>query len=99
VNTILSSGDAIKALVGNILDLSHMDTNMLEWNCQTFDLFSLVEEVTNAFSVFAFTKDIQLQLHMPVRAPFCWQFVYTDQIRLKKVLVNVRPKENPFFNI
>jgi len=89
LNTILTSGDTIKAMVSNILDMSQMETDMLEWNCQTFDVASLVEELANSFSVFARTKAIQVQLAMPMAEPFCWQYIYSDKIRLQKIMINV----------
>ena len=45
LNTIESSGNIIKGLVGNIIDLARVDTDMFEWNCQIFDVASMVEEV------------------------------------------------------
>jgi len=90
VNTILTCGDTIKALVSNILDLSRMETDMLEWNCQTFNLIALVEEIAGSFALFAHNKNIYLQVNMTIEPPFRWQFVYSDKIRLKKILTNVR---------
>ena len=100
VNTILTCGDTIKALVSNILDLSRMETDMLEWNCQTFNLIALVEEIAGSFALFAHNKNIYLQVNMTIEPPFRWQFVYSDKIRLKKILTNVRMEPThppPFF--
>ena len=42
VGAIVASGDALKSLVSNIIDLSRIEAEQLEWNHIVFDLFALV---------------------------------------------------------
>jgi len=45
--------------------------------------------VIGTLSVLAHNKSIDLRLSMPMRPPFPWQFIYSDNLRLKKVLLNL----------
>ena len=64
VRTILGSGQALLAILNDILDLSKIEAGKMELNLSPFDATALVEDVAALFHESAKTKGISLVVRM-----------------------------------
>lgn len=73
-------------IINDILDFSKIEEGRLELNVEETDLYELSHQVINLFKHQATTKNIELLLNIGNNIP---QYIYTDSIRLKQILVNL----------
>lgn len=73
-------------IINDILDFSKIEEGRLELNIEETDLFELSHQVINLFKHQATAKNIELILNIGNRVP---QYIYSDSIRLKQILVNL----------
>ena len=84
VRTILGSGQALLAILNDILDLSKIEAGKMEHNLSPFDATALVEDVAALFHESAKTKEISLVVRM---ADSGARYM-GDPIRLRQMLSN-----------
>jgi CheY-like chemotaxis protein len=86
-NEILKrNGEQLSVIINDILDLSKVEAGQLSIEVEEFSVESLVDEVTDSFSMRAIEKGIQ------VRAEFIgsWPVDFAgDMIRIRQVLMNL----------
>jgi len=73
-------------IINDILDFSKIEEGRLELNVEETDLYELSHQVINLFKHQATTKNIDLILNIGNNIP---QYIYSDSIRLKQILVNL----------
>ncbi len=73
-------------IINDILDFSKIEEGRLELNVEETDLFELVNQVINLFKQQANAKGVELILTIGEHVP---QFIFSDSIRLKQILVNL----------
>ncbi len=73
-------------IINDILDFSKIEEGRLELNVEETDLFELATQVINLFKHQASVKNIELNLAIGKQVS---QFIYSDSIRLKQILVNL----------
>lgn len=73
-------------IINDILDFSKIEEGRLELNVEETDLYELSHQVINLFKHQATTKNIELILNIGNNIP---QYIYSDSIRLKQILVNL----------
>ena len=83
---ILRSGEHLHTLINQVLDLSKIEADRLLLNVVNFDLERLLEELEDMFSFKAASKGLQLSVK---RSPEVVQYIRTDHIKLRQVLVNL----------
>ena len=86
VDTIRSCGNALEALVSDILDLSQIEAGRLNLQPAPFGLHKCFEEVVALFAPQARAADLGLELHV---APDVPAIVTGDEQRLRQVLNNL----------
>ncbi|CAI5473118.1 unnamed protein product [Closterium sp. Yama58-4] len=86
VDTIRSSGDALLAIINDILDLSKIEAGELEMEHRDFDVTACVEDSVNLLAVRAMEKHIELVSEVDESVP---RVVRSDAARLRQVLVNI----------
>ncbi|CAI7834070.1 unnamed protein product, partial [Closterium sp. NIES-54] len=86
VDTIRSSGDALLAIINDILDLSKIEAGELEMEHRDFDVTACVEDSVNLLAVRAMEKRIELVSEVDESVP---RVVRSDATRLRQVLVNI----------
>ena len=86
VETILSSGEALLALVGDILDYAKIDVGRMELEASPFLLRQTVEECCSLASQNAHRKGLELNCHVDPGLP---AEVIGDAGRLRQVLLNL----------
>ncbi len=86
VGIILRSGEHLLSLINNILDLSKMEAGRITFNPKSFDLFHLLDEIEDMFSLKAEEKGLQIMVE---RLPELPRYIKTDQVKLRQVLINL----------
>ena len=86
VQTIRSSGDALVAIVNDVLDWSKIDAGRLELDPRDIDVRVIVREVTELFSATARDKGLDLRLAVAGDVPAT---VVGDGVRIRQVLANL----------
>ena len=84
--TIKRSGESLLNALNNVLDFSKLEAEMMEFETVSFDLLSVVEEVTGLFSYPAAEKGLTLDLLWDNKLP---KQVRGDLTRLRQVLLNL----------
>ena len=86
VHSISSSAQLLRALIGDILDLSKIEAKKLHLETVRFDLHETVLDVCNACESQALDKGLELVCLMDPRLP---DQVDGDQLRLRQILFNL----------
>ena len=73
-------------IINDILDFSKIEEGRLELHIEETDLYELANQVINLFKQQANVKNIALSLNIGNNVP---QFIFSDSIRLKQILVNL----------
>lgn len=86
VEKILQSGEALLALLDDILDLSKIEAGKLVLSQQAIDLACLARQVWGMFEINRRDNRVELALEVPGLAPV---WVQGDVLRLRQVLINL----------
>ncbi|WP_413161229.1 ATP-binding protein [Capilliphycus salinus ALCB114379] len=86
VSIINRSGEYLLTLINNILDLSKIEAGKTTLNPNNFDLYQLLDEIEDLFKLKAINQGLQLYLQRGDDVP---QFVQTDELKLREVLINL----------
>ena len=86
VETIHRSGEALLAIINNILDLSKIEGGMVELESLPLELYSTVEGALNIISAIASKKGLILGYSIEDGTPVR---ILGDPIRLQQILVNL----------
>jgi len=86
VKTSQKSARDLVAIIGNVLDHSKLEAEMVELEDQDFDLYKLVGHVLSVLGVQAAEKVIDLSWHHPENLP---RHLKADAGRLQQILLNL----------
>ena len=86
VSTIRVSGDALVAIINDILDLSRIEAGRLALHEDEYDLEEAVDSVIDLLAPTAFAKDIELRYFFHLDVP---KRVRGDSGRVRQVLTNL----------
>jgi signal transduction histidine kinase/ActR/RegA family two-component response regulator len=86
VEIIRSSGDALLAIINNILDLSKIDAEMIELESQPFDLHDCLEASLDMVAADAHKKGLDIEYTFEDYIP---AVVLGDPIRINQILINL----------
>ncbi|MFV8391894.1 ATP-binding protein [Flavobacterium sp. LB2P6] len=86
MNTVHESATILIEIINNILDFSKIESGKLELNIEEVNLFELIHHVIDIFKYHADLNDIDLIVNIGQNVP---NYVLTDSIRLKQILVNL----------
>lgn len=84
--TIQDSGDAMMALLNDILDFEKIESGKMDLEMIDFDLHRLANSIITLMSGHANNKNIYLRLHLDPAVP---RYVIGDPVRLRQVLLNL----------
>ncbi len=85
VETLVSSSIKSSDFVSEIIDLSKIDTGIVFYNPEDFDLSSTIQEATNAYIAKAKQKSINLEYKNP-QTP---KQITSDPLRVKQILTEI----------
>ena len=86
IKTIQNGGKHLLAIVNDILDLSKIEAQKLEMESLDVDLFDMLSDVQDYFSILASKKAIDFTIDYQFPLP---ETITTDPTRLKQVLLNI----------
>ena len=86
LNTALSSGESLMAILNDILDLSKIDAGKMELECIELNIHMLVEEVVELMAGASAAKGLELASLIGARVP---RQVKGDPTRLRQILINL----------
>ncbi len=86
LSLIQTSGEALLALLNDILDLSKIEAESLQLETIPFDLWRVVDSTTALLAVRARERNIELLTDIPTSVP---EQVRGDPTRLRQVLINL----------
>jgi signal transduction histidine kinase/CheY-like chemotaxis protein/HPt (histidine-containing phosphotransfer) domain-containing protein len=86
VETAGRSAEALLAVINEVLDLSKIEAGRIELEHSAFDLRTIVEEATEAFSDLAYGKGLELACFVPANLPTA---LVGDPGRLHQILTNL----------
>ena len=86
VSIIKRSGEHLLTLINNVLDLSKIEAGRTPLNEQNFDLYRLLDDLEDMFYLRAQEKHLQLICDRASDIP---QFVRTDEVKLRQILINL----------
>ncbi|HIK28699.1 MAG: PAS domain-containing protein [Oscillatoriaceae bacterium SKW80] len=80
------AGEHLLALIDDILEMSKIEAGRITLNPKSFDLIKLLQELQEMLRTRARTKELQLNFEI---APDVPQYIYTDERKLRQVLINI----------
>jgi signal transduction histidine kinase len=83
---ISRSGQHLLTLINNVLDLSKIEAGRITLNETNFNLYGLLNDVEDLFQLRAKEKHLQLIFDRHPNVP---QYVRTDEVRVRQVLMNL----------
>jgi signal transduction histidine kinase/CheY-like chemotaxis protein len=86
VGIITRSGEHLLTLINNVLDLSKIEAGRTTLNESNFDLYRLLDDLREMFRLKADEKKLQLLCDRSEKVP---QFVRTDRVKLRQILINL----------
>lgn len=86
MHSILRSGEHLKKLIDDILDLSKAESGHTIVNCVNFNLHELIDDIAMMFQLRFIEKNIQLMVYKDQSLP---HFVLGDEGKLRQILINL----------
>ncbi len=83
---IRRSGEHLLTLINDVLDLSKIEAGRITLNVTNFDLYCVFDDLEDMFRLRTEEKHLQLIFE---RHPDVPQYVNTDEVRLRQVLINL----------
>jgi CHASE2 domain-containing sensor protein/CheY-like chemotaxis protein/nitrogen-specific signal transduction histidine kinase len=86
LSIITRSGEHLLTLINQLLDLSKIEAGRATLNETAFDLYYLLDDLQCMFQLKADSKGLQLLFNRTSDVP---QYVCTDEVKLRQVLINL----------
>lgn len=86
LSIIIRSGEHLLTLINDVLDMSKIEAGRVSLQEQNFDLYRMLDDLEGMFRLQAQEKDLQIIFE---RVPGVLQYVRTDEMRLRQVLINL----------
>jgi CheY-like chemotaxis protein len=86
LSLIHRSGEYLLTLINNVLDLSKIEAGRTSLCPTSFDLYRFLADIEDMFALRAEDKQLSLQVE---RSPDLPQYVRTDEVKLRQVLINL----------
>ena len=93
VETIRKSGEALLAIINDILDLSKIEAKMMEFEYQPFELGKCIEESLDLVAVDGSKKGLHMAYAFEDDTP---TVIFSDPTRLRQILVNMLSNATKF---
>jgi two-component system, sensor histidine kinase and response regulator len=86
VATIRSSGDHLRGIINDILELSKVGSCCCDLHCAVFDLHDLITSVLQMCSLRAEAKNLDISLQVAAAVP---RLIHADPEKVRQVLINL----------
>ncbi|MCC5878106.1 MAG: response regulator, partial [Candidatus Sumerlaeia bacterium] len=84
--TVKTSGEALLAILNDILDLSKIEAGKFELSTIDFDLYQLIDDMVTPHAMRAQEKGVEFVVHI---APGVTRRLHGDPARIRQILVNL----------
>ncbi|HIK13076.1 MAG TPA: PAS domain S-box protein [Oscillatoriaceae cyanobacterium M33_DOE_052] len=94
LQTINRSGEHLRSLIDNVLDLAKIESGLMTINPTSFDIYSMVQGITTLLKVTAASKGLQLVLDTESPSPLVPEspsplWIVADANKLRQVITNL----------
>lgn len=96
VEAIVSSGNSLIRLLGDLLDISRIEAGKMSINREPFSLSNLVDDLIAPWASSAQQKNLKLTYHVEDQVP---DRISTDAVRLRQILDNFLGNAMKFTNV
>lgn len=86
VEDIMFSADALLNIIEDILEMSKMESNLLEADSEEFDLHVLMRNIVRMYQLKKFGKSIRFLHRIDPKTP---QYVWGDSTKIQQILINL----------
>lgn len=86
IGIINRSGEHLLSLINSVLDLAKIEAEQLDLSPSNFDLYALLKDLEQMFSLKSSNQNLQLNLTISPSTP---QYILADQGKLRQVLINL----------
>lgn len=86
LDIITTSGEHLLSLISEILDMTKIESGRTSLDETNFDIYQLLDDVESMFRLQADDKGLALHIECHSEVP---QFICTDMIKLRQVLINL----------
>jgi PAS domain S-box-containing protein len=86
LSTVISNGNALLALINDILDLAKVESGRISLEAVEFNLKDAAEKVLETLAIRAHEKGLELMVRFGPEVP---EFVLGDPLRLGQILINL----------
>jgi signal transduction histidine kinase/DNA-binding response OmpR family regulator/streptogramin lyase len=86
LGSIRRSGEHLSTLINDVLTMSKVEAGRTTLNEGEFDLYQMLDDLEDMFRLKADDKGLQLDLRLADSVP---RYVYTDEVKLRQVLINL----------
>jgi PAS domain S-box-containing protein len=93
LNIVNQSANALLTIINDILDFSKIEAGKLELDIEKCDIYDIAARSADIISFPIQKKGLEMLLNIPANLP---RFVWTDEVRLKQVLINLLSNASKF---
>ncbi len=86
LNKIEKASNSLLELINNILDMSKIEANKVELECDQYSIREIFQDLSNIYSIIADEKKLELKLKVDDRVP---ENVWGDRFRYTQVVTNL----------
>ncbi|MBN1992221.1 MAG: response regulator, partial [Anaerolineae bacterium] len=86
LHIITTSGEHLLTLINQVLDLSKIEAGKMSLEEKEFDLYRLLDDLEGLFQLRAADKSLRLMFDRAADVP---QYIRTDEVKLRQVLINL----------
>ncbi len=86
LSIVNQSASSLLGVINDILDFSKIEAGKLDINIERSDLHDIASQSIDIVTYQALSKGLEVLLNIPINLP---KFIYTDNVRLKQILVNL----------
>ena len=86
LSIVNQSGNSLLSIINDILDFSKIEAGKLELDIERCDMYEIGSQAADILTYQAQNKGLEMLLNISTEMP---RFIYTDEVRLKQVLINL----------